>query len=481
MRFSGSCHSSLLLIFFALAAACSSKNDISQLGSANACALPGAPTGCGQSCNANLVCPSGVYCGSEGTCRAECTKDGGQCGGGKVCSWEGRCTSPAEANRSETNLNSNCAAISLTGLAKRPYVMLLVDATRSMSQSDLPNSAFVSDDNTDTTRWDAIRNLLIGKTAERTEALQANASVKGIIYQYQNKVDFGLQTFHGKPSPGGSDDEQCVGFGPTVQHEPQPNAYNFIVNESGFATQSTDDWTPIGPSVRYAASLLPVTAPNGEHPILVLATDGEPNWPDRTTYSKCPTDDEWSAMNATAKANKKGRRVSNNARTDAEKAVDDAFKSEKKIKTYVIYVGEVASSSPSSAQTLMQKLANLGVGKAATGSDNAPYSSVNSADALGDAFNGIIREQISCRYELKDADGNAASITASTACDSKGTVKINGTLTPLPCDDPNGWSLDANKTHVVLNGAACEALKDSANPSVDAVFPCGSASVSSTN
>ncbi|HEY3449569.1 MAG TPA: thrombospondin type 3 repeat-containing protein [Myxococcales bacterium] len=49
----------------------------------------------------------------------------------------------------------------------------------------------------------------------------------------------------------------------------------------------------------------------------------------------------------------------------------------------------------------------------------------------------------------------------------------------LPRDDPNGWSYDAARNTITVNGTACDALKSSATPTIEVKFgcappPCGS-------
>jgi hypothetical protein len=58
-------------------------------------------------------------------------------------------------------------------------------------------------------------------------------------------------------------------------------------------------------------------------------------------------------------------------------------------------------------------------------------------------------------------------VDAATA--GQGTVTLNGMTLTYGTD----WTVDANGTTIHLLGNACTTLKNSANPTVDASFPCG--------
>jgi len=52
------------------------------------------PEECDEECDpqaAQDTCPTGFHCASNGTCNAECTSDGGECGDGYFCTSDGRC------------------------------------------------------------------------------------------------------------------------------------------------------------------------------------------------------------------------------------------------------------------------------------------------------------------------------------------------------------------------------------------------------
>ena len=60
------------------------------------------------------------------------------------------------------------------------------------------------------------------------------------------------------------------------------------------------------------------------------------------------------------------------------------------------------------------------------------------------------------------------TVDPAKQCD--GTVTLNGNVLTCGTD----WNVDANGMTIHLIGQACTDLKASANPVVDASFPCGS-------
>ncbi len=84
--------SSSLVTVALLIAACDNKNPGVDICMAQ---VP-PPAGCMVTCDpqaASTTCPTGFHCGSGGTCTAECTPGGTECGGGRECSSDGHCQS----------------------------------------------------------------------------------------------------------------------------------------------------------------------------------------------------------------------------------------------------------------------------------------------------------------------------------------------------------------------------------------------------
>jgi hypothetical protein len=60
--------------------------------------------------------------------------------------------------------------------------------------------------------------------------------------------------------------------------------------------------------------------------------------------------------------------------------------------------------------------------------------------------------------------------TVDPAQQCNGTVTLNGTALTCGTD----WNVDQNGMTIHLLGQACDSLKNSVDPMVDASFPCGS-------
>jgi len=168
--------------------------------------------------------------------------------------------------------------------------------------------------------------------------------------------------------------------------------------------------------------------PAGSPPIIVLATDGEPNG--------CGTNMTQNQYNAEAVA-----------------AAGAAY-------TAGIPVYVLAISANQTLLNHLQQVANAGQGHQA-GQPNIPYYPANNAAQLAQAFQTIINGVISCDLKL------TSSIDATSAM--QGTVTVNGMTLTYGTD----WTL-VNGNIVRVMGAACNALKTSTNPAVQATFPCGS-------
>jgi hypothetical protein len=173
--------------------------------------------------------------------------------------------------------------------------------------------------------------------------------------------------------------------------------------------------------------MLPAAVTGGDDPVVfVLATDGEPD--------TCEDGDDM--VN--------GRRLSVEAVTNAYGA---------DIQTYVISVGTGVSDAH------LQDLANAGLGHSA-GDPDAEFWVVTDTAGLEMAFDRIIGGIGSCDVVL---DG---TLDPDRACE--GTVTLDGT--PLPCDDPDGWSA-TDDSHIRLMGDACSEFLDGGGI-LRASFPC---------
>lgn len=167
--------------------------------------------------------------------------------------------------------------------------------------------------------------------------------------------------------------------------------------------------------------------PAGSTPVILLATDGAPN-------SCNGNGGTGPSINATSAAFSAG------------------------IRTFIIGLAGLN-------EQYLQDIANAGTGKT-TGqaprctSCSAFYTASDPA-SLVTAFNSIIGGVLSCELAIS---GRVDPATANT-----GTVTLNGMTLTYETD----WVINANGTAIQLVGNACNTLKNSANPVVDAAFNCG--------
>jgi hypothetical protein len=163
--------------------------------------------------------------------------------------------------------------------------------------------------------------------------------------------------------------------------------------------------------------------PTGSPPIILLATDGEPN--------NCSNGPDGGASVAAVKA----------AYTAG-------------IRTFIIGLANLNTQ-------FLQQIANAGEG-VTSGQPNAQYYTANSPQSLVTAFNSIINGVLSCDLAI------SGQVDPATA--KNGTVTLNGMTLMYGTD----WVVDPNGMVIHLLGNACNTLKNSTSPVVDASFPCGS-------
>lgn len=184
--------------------------------------------------------------------------------------------------------------------------------------------------------------------------------------------------------------------------------------------------TPTPPSIDSVVADFTAAAtkpPAGSPPVIVLATDGLPN--------------ECGSTNSTT--------------SQSVAAAKNAFS--KGIRLFILGVGTVQAQH-------LQDMANAGQGVQPGQPDAKAYTATDPTQ-IAAAFQEIIAGVVSCDLTLNGhVDPNNAS---------SGTVSLNGTLLTFGTD----WKLDADGIHIHLLGNACNTLKGSTNPVVDASFSCG--------
>ncbi len=232
----------------------------------------------------------------------------------------------------------------------------------------------------------------------------------GVVTNLQGKAYFGASLY--------STDSPCPKLYSVPRAMNNRDAIQTLIN-----SQSPNGNTPTGPSIDQAvAAFASAPPPAGSPPVIVLATDGLPNG--------CNGGDgEQAAITAAASSYAAG------------------------IRLFVLAVGNGINDSH------LQKVANAGAGVQA-GQPNAPYYVANTPAELQTAFDQIIGGVASCELEIN------GTVDESQA--QSGQVSLDGN----PLQYGTDWVL-SDPSHIKLIGQACDDLKNSANPNVQATFSCG--------
>lgn len=239
--------------------------------------------------------------------------------------------------------------------------------------------------------------------------VEALVGTNGVVTLLESKAYFGSSRY------------TCASGQPALANVPRAiNNANAI--RASIAPPTSGDNTPTPEAINaMVASFAAAPPPAGSPPIIVLATDGLPN--------RCGAGTDTRSQSVAAAA--------------ASFAAD--------IPLYVLAINQSGGH--------FQDLANAGQGHQA-GQPDVPYYPVANASDLRTAFETIIRGAISCDLNL------TASIDETQAMN--GVVTINGNDLTYGTD----WTL-VNGNVIRLMGAACDTLKSTTNPAVNAQFPCG--------
>lgn len=369
-------------------AACGAK----QFGSV--CSEVPPPEACQTACDPTpgsaSSCPLGFHCSEDGKCDAQCTPGGDQCGDGYTCTDTGYCVD--NQGPGSNGPDASCPAINFTPMPVTPSIQLVLDQSGSMAGTDIQP-----------TRYLGMRNALVDLT-------------NGVVTKLEAKAYFGSKLY------------TCNGNANAFTDVPRAlnNANAIRISIDGKAPGAN---TPTAAALNAArAEFASNPPPAGSPPIIVLATDGEPNG--------CGTNLTQNQYNA-------------------ESVQSAAAAYAAGIPVYVL-----AISQDGNLLSHLQQVANAGQGHQA-GQPNIPYYPANNAAQMTAAFQTIINGVISCDLKL------TSSIDASSAM--SGVVTVNGMTLTYGTD----WTL-VNGNIVRVMGSACNMLKMSNNPAVSATFPCGS-------
>ncbi|MDB4989373.1 MAG: putative secreted protein [Myxococcaceae bacterium] len=236
-------------------------------------------------------------------------------------------------------------------------------------------------------------------------------AVQSLTTQYESEVAFGLELF---PPGGGPTCDAGKLDAPTMLNNAA--AINQIVGSTAAA-----GLTPTGPALQSALTILgdrtPLIGDSGGGQVtpgnVLLVTDGQPD-----CGSANPGQDAVDAVTALANAS---------------------------IKTYV-----VGYQIDGASQGLMNQMAMAG--------QTDHFYSVESGTALQDAFAQILKNLVSCEFNLDQVPDDPSYVL----------VTIDGKQVALNADD--GWVLDG--TNVKLQGGSCDMLKDGTPHSLNVGIEC---------
>jgi hypothetical protein len=329
---------------------------------------------------------------------------GSQCPPGQSCADHGRCLDNPAGDGGVTGDASPfpdaavCGNVTVALSPVIPTVMVLIDQSGSMT------SSFGG-----LNRWEAV-----------TEALTDPAT--GVIAQLEDQVIFGASLY---TSNDGFNGGTCP-----ILTTVDPALNNLLDITTLLTDNSPEGDTPTGESIDEIVTLMLNLPPIPDHPnsppIIVVATDGEPD----TCTVPNPQEGQPEALAAAENAYAAG------------------------VDLYILSVGSGVSDDH------LQDMANAGVGLPVGGTQNAPYYVANNQNQLVDAFAEIIHGARSCELEV---DGIVIMDRAHEA-----SVVLNSD----PLEHGTDWEMLDESTMVLL-GEACDTFLNDENVTLVANFPCG--------
>ena len=371
------------------------------------------PAACATACEttpgAPTTCPTGFHCSVGGKCDTLCTSAGNQCGDGYACTTDGFCVSKG-GNGSNGNGNGN----GNDGPdANCPNVQFTATKVIPSIQLLIDRSGSMLNNFAD-------KPPQPGDDVKFDKVKEAIIGPNGVVTQLASQIYFGLSMYPDNACP------KILQLGRSLNNG--TSIANFLQAHAPFSSDSQGlRDTPTPTSIDAAvADFIANPPPPGSPPVIVLATDGLPN---SCTDNRHTTESE------------------------SVTAAENAF-----LKGFPVFVLSVGDTNGTAAH--FQALANAGQGVKA-GQPNASFFPAGTPEQLAAAFQTIIRGVVSCDLTLN------GTVDADSV--SSGVVTLNGTNLTYPSD----WTLDANGMTIHLLGNACKALKDAANPTVKAEFPCG--------
>lgn len=319
-----------------------------------------------------------------------------------------------------------CAGATVTANRIIPTVYLVIDGSSSM------NAPFGGG-----TRWSVLREALVG--------------ANGVVTKLESAVMFGM-TIYGNSNP-----MMC----PMLVEVKPPALNNLMTMSSMYPMVETGGGTPTGEALQGVIDSLPdfsqvvLDGPQPKAPIVILATDGEPNGCNQAlaAAATCATmsDDLVACLGDLV-----GQLAAAPANYDTTlKAVTTAR--DKMIPVWVISLAAGLNNIPD-----LQRTANIGAGLDDNAMPGAPIYSPQNPDDLTNTLVKLIGDVVDCTVELN------GTLDVARACE--GTVNMNGM--PLACGADEGWK-PVDPKHIALQGMACQQFKSDPSVFLDARFPCG--------
>lgn len=372
-------------------------------GAGAGCTGSNPPALCGEACESANECGDGTYCGSDGTCTADCTLDGDECGDGQICTTGGRCRVDPSTRPDAAPMD--CPSVAVTTQPIIPTVQLLIDHSLSMDEGF-----------GNTRRVFAVRDALLD-------------SDDGVVALLGQQVKFGamLYTSHNGFDNGGTCPELPANVAPALNnYEAIDDALRPLLTR-----ETLGEDTPTGAALEAAAASFPAPGPNDKQ-IIVLATDGLPD----TCEDPDPPNQELQAQ------------AEQQTEATAQRVHD-----EEDIDIVVLSVGADVT------ETHLQKMANVGVGKAIDeANDPAPFYVANDPEELVAAFGEIVRGARECKFTVDNGRVTDAS---------EGTVELNGEELAYPDE----WDM-LDETTLEIKGEACQTYLNAEVAQITAEFSC---------
>jgi hypothetical protein len=318
-----------------------------------------------------------------------------------------------------------CAGATVTAARIVPTVYLVIDGSSSM------NAPFGGG-----TRWSVLREALVG--------------ANGVVTRLESIVKFGMTIY------GNSDPMMC----PALVEVKPPALNNLAMMSELYPQVETGGGTPTGEALQGVVDGLPdftvptLDGPQEKAPIIILATDGEPNGCNEALGM---------ALNCAVAAdpfaclgNLAGSLATAAATYETTlKAVQTA--KDKQIPVWVVSLAAGLNSIPE-----LQRTANIGAGLDENATPGATIYSPENPDDLTNTLTKLIGDVVDCTVELN------GTLDVARACE--GTVNMNGT--PIECGSDQGW-VAVDSKHISLQGMACATFKSDPSVYLDARFPCG--------